>query len=517
MSISLKNACFNIWKSNFDRKGIKPAFKPIFTRYVGVENLNEYDDILKTFVMKFDENKTSAIYFDREIPFQADFDIINYVGNELKTMDVTHMSTQDITLFADRGVNDIFLQSLEYVVNLALQKENFANNSIRNNFILKLIIWAYTYLKDIQFENDKTPKCMYYGNITRHEIYFLIMLYRMTFDVIYINPVKDGDFEEIDVDHLSKLHKNKQILTIETLHDRARNGQEILYNESLTLQFEQDINDELLAGTGVFRPWQFRDGDTTPVFIKGTLIDLTNNWSEPSRVRDGFKVVDKNVFVPYYFFQIDGEYDDFNKYLSLVSKCINEPNAIFLNDNGVSLFKPFDESNRFQLTFCQLSDGTFDMDEIKKMDFYPLKRYKPEVQNFILENINQMLKDNSLYINPLDKNKKMDLLLKILFMDDKLVRAIDNFDYTDKVPKLVFFIDNDGYLEDDVVYLLGFISRLGFDIVLFNPSGSFSLSNILNPDRVNNVRLDTMKYDRTYASIENKTKPKKGFLNRIFG
>ena len=72
-------------------------------------------------------------------------------------------------------------------------------------------------------------------------------------------------------------------------------------------------------------------------------------------------------------------------------------------------------------------------------------------------------------------------------------------------------------LEDDVVYLLGFISRLGFDIVLFNPSGSFSLSNILNPDRVNNIRLDTMKYDRTYASIENKTKPKKGFLNRIFG
>jgi len=47
-------------------------------------------------------------------------------------------------------------------------------------------------------------KCIYYGDISENDSYFLILLYRMMFDVIYINPIPDTDvFEKTDRDRLS--------------------------------------------------------------------------------------------------------------------------------------------------------------------------------------------------------------------------------------------------------------------------------------------------------------------------
>ena len=147
MSMSLKNACFDIWKTNRDRQGINSSFKPLFVRYIGVENSNEYNNILKTFVEKCRDCDYAAC-FDGSIPMQAEFDLISYVGNELKTMNVYNLKNEDIVLFdKDMEWNNIFLQALDYVVNLALKQETFFNESTRNDFILKLIVWTYSYIR----------------------------------------------------------------------------------------------------------------------------------------------------------------------------------------------------------------------------------------------------------------------------------------------------------------------------------------------------------------------------------
>jgi hypothetical protein len=104
-------------------------------------------------------------------------ELIQYIFNELASMDVYKMTTQDITIFDDFEVNFKFLSALEYVIPIACSKENFFNDNVRNNFITKLIVWTYTYAKDIKYDASINPKCVYYGNIERHEIYFLIMLY----------------------------------------------------------------------------------------------------------------------------------------------------------------------------------------------------------------------------------------------------------------------------------------------------------------------------------------------------
>jgi len=515
MSMSLKNACFNIWKNNYERKGINSSFKPLFVRYIGVENPNEYNDVLKTYVEKA-KNCPYALFFNETIPMQAAFDIINYIGNELRTMDVYNLKTQDIVLFSTPQINRIFLESLDTVVNLALKQESFFNTNTRNDFILKLIVWTYLYVRPIPFENNYCPKCIYYGNITKHEMYFLMMLHLMTFDVLVINPLKDDDWTSVDTMGISELHKNIQILPIEKLESRIASGKVIEQEESLTLQLEREIEDEFLASSGVYRPWQFREGTVKSLFIKSSIIDLTSNYNEPARVRNGFKTEGKTVTVPNYLFQIDGQYNDEIEYAKLVNSSITTPNTLVLTDRGESLFgNSVSEQEVLKLTFCIRNDGKFDIEKLKKLSYYQWDKYRDSLEDFMLNKINDFF-DSQMFKKGLTQTEKFNIVVNILNIKSDIIKMVDNFDYTDKVPKIVVFLEKEDFISDDILYLLGYINQLGFDIIIFNPSGLFSIDSVFNVERFNSVRLDTMKYDLTLDSIKKK-KASKGIFKSLFG
>lgn len=515
MSISFKNTCFSIWKTNTERKGIKTEFKPLFVRFIGVENQLEYNNILKTYLTKFEQNKHFCIYFDNEIPMEANFDLINNVKQELAQMNINDIEHQDIVLFSDLNMNNNFLKALSYVVNLAIRKENFFNESQRNNFIMKLIIWTFTYLTQLKQEIGKCSKCFYYGNISKHEIYFLIMLHKMGYDVIYVNPLKEEYWDNIDEEKLSELCKNNQILSIESLKQRASQGIEIQYTESTTLQFERELENELFTGTGVYRSWQFRDGTTKSLFVNSSLIDVNANWNEMAKVRHGFTTQGKTVSVPYFFHVVDGEYRDSNEYAEFVSKYSKMDNTLFIINDDPELSLNYNEEDKYKLTFCMLSNGLLDIEEIVKLDFYRYGKYKPEIQNFILSKINETISDIDLFTNKLSKDKILDVCMMLLHLHDKVIRLIDSFDYTEYIPKIVIFVENENQISEKTLYVIAYLSKIGFDIMLLNPSGLLNPNIVINKNRYNSDRLDVVKYDRTYNSL--KFKDKKNFFNRLFG
>ena len=109
MSSELKSTCFYIWRNKYERRISTGDFKPIFKRYIGVENKDNYDDILKTFSVKFEENKNLSLLFDGSIPMSGEFELINHINNELATMDIYNMQGQDIILFNDETITIIFV------------------------------------------------------------------------------------------------------------------------------------------------------------------------------------------------------------------------------------------------------------------------------------------------------------------------------------------------------------------------------------------------------------------------
>ena len=48
--------------------------------------------------------------FENSIPMLGEMELIQYIYNELNTMDITNMQAQDIVLFDDENINRIFLE-----------------------------------------------------------------------------------------------------------------------------------------------------------------------------------------------------------------------------------------------------------------------------------------------------------------------------------------------------------------------------------------------------------------------
>ncbi|KAA0119344.1 hypothetical protein FKX92_02035 [Streptococcus sanguinis] len=521
MSTSLQNLPFELWRSITERKGIQATFAPVFTRYIGVENQSKYDSVLRTILVKAQEDSTHTIYFDGQIPMDADFDFINSIKNELASMEVSQIASQDITLFEDAELNHQFLIALEYITNLAIRQENFLNNSVRNNFICKMLLYAYLHIFSLSYQDRDylTNKCIYYGSISKHDIYFLLLLNRFGFDVIYINPLKDDEnFALVDSDQISTVHKNTQILPIQSWAERAKNGQIIEENRSITLDIETQIEEQLFTNSGIYRPWQFRNGTTSPIFFNSTLIDVEQNWNAPAKVRNGFKTVEKTVYVPHFFFEIEGEYNPIDKYAHLVNICSSSDNTLVLTSNGDELIThEINDSDKYQLMFCQLSNGSFDIEEIMKLPFYRYAPYNDETEKFLLNKINETIADTRLFKQPLTVSKEeiLNFALLILQLDKRVIRLIDSFDFTGFIPKIVFFLEGETQLSKNTCYVLAYLGKIGFDIIIFSPAGLSDLNSYINAEYFNTVRLDVINYEQSFQAIQRKLK-KQNFFSKLF-
>lgn len=482
--------------------------KNYFYRFIGIENLDTYNNDLKFIYDKFNDN---YIIFDGEIKMKAEIELIEYVYKELDVIDIRKLKNHEIILFEDKNINDLFIDSLQKVVNLSIINENFFNENTRNNFITKIIVWAFIYLKNIDFYDELNPKVVYYGQIERHEIYFLFLLYYMNFDVLYINPLKDEFFEEIDINKITILKNYMHLGSIDSFLTRCEKGENSDIIETLTKKIQTEVHEELFNNTGMFKPWQYRDGFTKSVLLDTILDDIYIYYKEPSRFRDGFEVNKKCVSVPCFFFKIDGEYFDKNEYQKLVKYAVkSSTKTVFFNTPHISVDASFG-NEMYKVMFYELSDGTFDIENIKKLDIYNLNRYSEDTQNFLLNKFNEVIVKRDIYVNNLQKEEKLKLLSLILNMNDEIIKLIDSFDFVDKIPKIVIYLNNEDILSNSTKLLLGYLANIGLDIIIFNPSSLCNLSDTIKNTRFINFRLEDINYKSNYnmlglMSTQNKIK-----------
>ena len=509
----LRDDVFTIWLSRYDRLGFgNNEFKPIFNRYIGIKDKDEYNNVLATLDDKSNKNKELTVTFDGSIPIIANFELIESINRELATMNVFDMANQDICVFSDSSVNEVFLKSMDYIIPIAIKNEKFLNDSVRNNFITKLIVWANTYLDGIKFDSPINPKCIYYGGISRHEIYFLMLAYLMTCDVLYINPLKEESAWNIDdIGLFSNVYKEMGIGEIGTFLDRVSQGKVIDSVESSTKKIKEDIHKNLFDSTNTFRPWQFRNGTTKSIFMDSVIEDLIVNWDEPAKVREGFAVKDDVVSVPCFFYKIEGVYDNDKNFAEFLNKFINVDNIFVINNTSYWNF--VSDDNMYELAFCRLSDGTFNIDELKKVKNYKIDCYGDEIQRFLIDKFNETIKQNSIYSFKLTENDIFRLLNMIISMPRELVALVDNFDFPNKVPKIFIYLDNTDTLDKSTIMYLGYFCNIGLDILIFNPSAALNMSTVIKKDRVNVVRLDKITYNSELKKI--KVNKKGSFLDKL--
>ena len=495
---SLREQCFFLKKANIERRDyIRNEFKPQFISYIG--NVEDIKDIIKTLKIIADDNPEHWLFFNEEIPFDIDFALIEEIKNAIKLENLNSLK-----ILEDKENNKVFLKSLDYVLDIARknEKERFKNKNIEENFITTIVLLSYQYLKKIEFSNILNNKCIYYGNISKNNIYFLILLYRMMFDVIYINlNEKESPILKIDIDCLSEVVKSKTFSENISLEKIMKEGKEITEIESTASMIEKNVEQVLYGENTIIKDWQFVTGNTKPIFLNGSLSDIYGSYLEEAKLREAFEVKNNIVKVPHFFMSIEGINEEFNKYQKLYNLLTSGKSYNFYINTFAKNFESVEEeiknipdfSEKFsELVFTRETENKFDIEKLKKVSFFPLENVNKNSINFILNKINETL-NSGIFLNELNSKEKIIFVLSILYLNKEVIKQIENFDFANQVPKIIFFIENNKLIDKFSSFILIFLNEIGFDIILLSPNGRSGIGDFINNNYFTTIRLGMYK------------------------
>lgn len=506
-------SALQIFKPNRQRTFAAP-FKPVFERYAGGLEESEYNDLMATLDRQIKKFPDQTILADGPLEFRPNLDILRQIKQELPGMDLDHITSKDLILFSDPDLNQLYLNALNYVFQLA-KRNGITSRKAQENFLCNMIVFSTYYLPKMRFSSEMANKVIHYGDLDERSVYFLILLYALGFDILSFNPKTDSSYWSVDLDHLSSRKSLKRILPEKSFETRAAQGIARSAYRTVTSMTSDYLGETLFGETGIFRPWSFRGKDNEALLLEAVPADILVSWNSDARLREGFEVDKKGkVILPHFFFQMEGVDQDMK---DLYLRVLDSPEILSVNDQK-NLFQPsLTRNDRLRLAFKMKPDGTFDPEKLRSMENYPLARLSAETETVLINKLNEVIKKApAIFGHSLSKEEKIDLAASVLQMAPSLIKLIDNFDYPFRVPKVVIFLENEDSLQDQTLYLLAVLNQLGLDLAVFSPAGQSLLSRKIKPGNFSNFRAEKMDYHSRADQFLKQSEPEKPSFSKMF-
>jgi len=453
-------------------------------------------------------------------------------------MRIGNYVNEDINLTASDALNKKIRQALDEVIALAITKERFSNETIRNNFIAKLMIWCNLYTDGLDFNNSELPKCLFYGPIKRHEVYFLMILARMGMDVIYFNPTNDATLDSIDSHGMcQKIILGAISPTLIPYTERIEKGVVVEKVTTYAKKATNELEQTLYNDTGIYKPWQFSDGTTRPIFMDSVIEDTLTYWDEPSKLRPGFRTTGKIVHTPTFFTKISGVYRDINEYYELIQKLKDAKKYAFYESphltsvgfgqsrsiqyhnmptqSATQNLANFNQQDLYSLAFCLNSDQTIKRDAVMQHVLYKkMLTLRADLQEFILSKLEETFSSSNLsFFNfPVTDKERVRLMAAIFTAEDRLLNLIEGYDFTADIPKIIIYVNSRDTFNQDDAMLLGLLRTMGLDVILLSPNGANNMELVISEKFINQIKLDEFVYDLPLKAPAKKS----SFFSKLF-
>ena len=511
-----------------ERIGYVPAPKYVlptyFIRYIGVSNnIDIYKNKLYSLNQKL--KKYNYIKFENNIKINNPKDIINSTNGIWKNSAYTKEDINDLTEYLNGSnalafirnekVKNQFLFSLKYILTTVFDDNNQIEASKLKNLTIKLISWikdSYNHLfLNFNYDSIENPKVLYYGNIKKHEALFLILLYNMGVDIIYINTFNDDIFEILDSKEVFS-----SIYVLDKVHKYFDYPKEeiLVRHETVAYKASEEIskiihNEE----DGVYRPWQFESYNPKPVTLITTFEEFNILWNEEARFRASFKVENKNVYIPNLFVKISGTHLDIDEYFKLIYNLKNHEKSILYNELPI-ITSPLSKQEVFRLTSVFDKEENLIKENLINHELYKYSYLSDITQNRIIKKIEELFKTNILK-QSLNIKDKLFILSTILNLDKKLLEMLQNFDYPSHIPKLIIYDSKETTFSFEDAIIMAFLYINGFDIAVFTPTSYNNFEMHINDNFYDIFKLEDKKFNLTLPDL-NKYKSKKGFWSNFF-
>lgn len=374
--------------------------------------------------------------------------------------------------------------------------------------VFYLVSWSHLYVKRLFTNFDYqhiNPKILYYGDISKEEILFLIYLSSMGCDVLYFHPQREVHFEEVDRGFSAKVEfPRKMALQPFPKKRTVERATTVAYGAS------EQIND-LLGGEEslYYRPWALIDAPTQAVTLKTTYPEVAPLAKEPAMVRPEWQVADGVVHIPNIFAKVSGTHRSKNQYWKEVYDLMEARNTLNFKTLPISA-KP--ERDYYQEYF-QLIDTKGHLLEEKLLSWtrWPYQHLPTGLQKRLAHEICEICNRTEVTHLSIQQKEplKVKLLGKLLEVEEKFIKLVQTFDFPQEVPKIVIYNnETNGDLSFEDAIVLRLLNRLGLDVVIFNPTGHNDIENHLNTTFYDVHRLEQMEFNMAFKE--------KSFLSRFF-
>ena len=472
----------------------------IFVKYIGIDNRDEYNNRLYEFKENLIKNGKNYVIIENEI-LMPTLDEIYKLRFEYKNKD-------DISL----GIIEKIGINIEEKMNQTLKKEmfNLVQASEEDhpakiyNMTLKLLCWINKYCKRLfnKFDWNNLPTLIYLGDCTTLEATFLNIMSKLPLDILYINPNKENVniFNETLIKSESKIVELENSISEKIKYPRAKVK---ISTSTVAYNAERELDTILYNNTGMYRDKQFKTCQT--ITLKTTYEEIAILWKEEAKYRTGFEVEENRVTVPNIFAKVSGVKDsDTNAYLRNIQDLVTEQTIVI---QGFPYIKKEEYNEFYSNSNKFMTRDKINIEKIKELKEYKYAFLNGNTQNLILSKIQELIDLKLLEQNDLSISSKIAATL--LNINKEILKLIQQFDFTKQIPKIIIMDTDENIASLQDCILLLFLNLIGFDIVIFTPTGYQNIEKYIDSNLFEEYQIGDYIY--------NLQKPKFNMVNQKKG
>jgi hypothetical protein len=141
--------------------------------------------------------------------------------------------------------------------------------------------------------------------------------------------------------------------------------------------------------------------------------------------------------------------------------------------------------------------------------------YRKSLVDHMLDKL-QLLLDGRIIKSQSGDYLEETIVATVLSLDNRIVRMIQDFDFVGKSPKVLYIHTNSDPVSIEDAIVLAYLHLIGFDILIFSPTGDQSVERFYNKDIVNEMIVGPYVYDLKPVQISKYVPKSANIFNKIF-
>ena len=507
---TIPQLCTNAWLSGeifadicipANQRGSDPSvIYNCFVRINGAENKTNYqNDVYQVYMSEKDKRNTLILDEAVEAPTNEEIAAVRR-GNY---RDIQSLITDMSKNFVHSSVilQKMMCRAFSEVITEFYEETPEIRKALNES--VYLICWMKKYQQTL-FSGWKpgNVSCVFVMNGCKsaREAFFIKMLAKLPTDVLILMPDLDRSCFLKDKALYERNFVNS--LTVEKFPQEQSNVQ----IGTVAYYAERDLDTTMYRDTGIYRSFQFSSANS--IVLKTMYEEISILWHQELKYRPNFSSSDSSVNLPVIMAKISGVKDKnllayWRDVISLITK-----DTMIICNKGL-----LEDTIGCESAVNMIKNGRLQKDVIKKSKSYKYDFLKEETQNYILEKIQSLL-DKKIISG--ENGIQYKVISAALSMSNDLLRRIQNFDFTKTNPKIIYINTTENIISQEDSILFALLSQIGFDILLFIPTGYQSADKYYAPDTLVSHQIGEYMYDIQIPDLSKKLPSKNSLLGKLF-